>query len=435
MPSPGLLVLPASRCYDRRRCALNERSQDGRRLTGAPEHDLSPGRDRVGSSRWRKILRAVYFVLCNTLLACILIEVVWRIGGFSKGTQSDVAATSPLDVPYSLHPYFQTSCVNNPEILPGPFLSGWRADPPAQAEAIGRKRIMFLGGSTTADVYPHYVQVNLDRDLAPTTVYNFGCNWHCSLHSLYKFWTYCDELQPDLVVVLENINDFYRGFTSPDTSLKQYRTDYSHSCGPLNPFWIPGRGRFDQREVFYARPAGRFAIYESRDTTLAGLFKAVANESAVLRALFFSRPGSTQTSTELVTMPESLYLRSLPAFERNMRNLARSCVEKGVPVLFLTMPFTLDSAHTFLPPGNFFTNDGLHHLAPEQFVDGMRRFNDVVRSLADEPRVFVFDAAAAIGDRTLFVDEVHMTDQGQNLEGRLVANAIMKKNMLKGRAR
>jgi hypothetical protein len=424
-------------CYHRRRCALKVVSQEGRPIAGSLQHELSAQRNSPARSpaRWRKILRAVYFVVCNTLLLCILIEVVWRVGGFSKGTQSDVASTSRLDVPYALHPFFQTTSDNNPEILTGAFLSGWRADPLAEAESTGRTRVMFLGGSTTADVYPHYVRVNLDRDIGPTTAYNFGCNRHCSLHSLLKFWTYCDEVQPDLVVVLENVNDFYRGFTSPDTSLTQYRTDYSHSSGPLNPFWVRGQSRFNSREVFYSRPAGRFEIYESRDTTLAGLFKALVSDSAVLRTLTFSRPGSTQTRVEFETMPESLYLRSLPAFERNMRNLARSCKEKGVPVLFLTMPFTIDSSHTFLPPGNFFTNDGLHDLTPEQFADGMRRFNDVVRSLADEPGVYVYDAAAAIVDKALFLDEVHMSDGGQNLEGRLVAHEIVKRKMLTGRAR
>jgi hypothetical protein len=276
-------------------------------------------------------------------------------------------------------------------------------------------------------VYPHFVREDLESELGPTTIYNLGFDWHCSLHSLYKFWTYYDEVQPDLLVVLENINDFYRGFTSPDTSLSQYRPDYSHSCGGLHPFWLQGRSRLDGREVFYARPGGRFDVYEWHDTSLAGLLGAVANESAVWRSLGFETPVLTQTGLECMRMDESVYLRALPAFRRNLQNLARSCELEGVPVLFLTMPFTLEAQRIFLPPGNFFTNDGVHHLAPEDFADGMRRFNDVVRSLANEPQAYVLDAAAEIDDPGLFNDEVHLTEAGQRVQAGLVARAIIEK--------
>jgi len=382
-----------------------------------------------------KLLRIPYFVLCNTLLLCILVEVGWRVGEFSKGTQSEESALSVRNVPYTLHPFFQTTYRPDSDTLPGPFLAGWRADPSEFAETPGRKRVMFLGGLTTASLYPHLVRLALDREVGPTTIYNLGFEWHCSLHSLYKFWTYQDEVHSDLVVVLDNINDFYRGFTAPDTSLEQYRPDYSHSAGALFPFWMPGRSRFDQREVFYARPTGRFEGLEANDPTLRGLAKTILRDSEVLHALGFSKPRSLQRGQEVVSMPESVYLRSLPAFERNMRNLARSCEQKGVPVLFLTMPFTIGSGHTYLLPGNFFTNDGMHHLGPEQFAAGMRRFNDVVRSLANEPTVCVVDVAVEIVDPALFTDEVHLTEQGQLREAQLVSNAILQRQLLNARAK
>jgi len=385
--------------------------------------------------RLLKLLRIPYLLVCNTLLLFILVEIGWRVGEFSAGSRLEQEAVSPQSVPYTLHPFFQTTYRPDKDTLPGPFLAGWRADPADQAQTTGRKRVMFLGSGTTAGLYPHFVRQALDREVAPTTIYNLAFDSHCSLHSLYKFWTYADEVQPDLVVVLENINDFHRGFTAPDTSLKQYRPDYSHSAGALFPFWMPGRSRFDQREVFYARPTGRFEGYEANDPTLRGLARAIMRESLVLHTLGFAKPRSLQGGQDLVSMPESDYLRSLPAFERNMRNLARSCELKGVPVLFLTMPFTLDSARTYLPPGNYFTNDGIHHLAPDLFAAGMRRFNDVVRSLANEPKVSVLDLAAEIVDPALFTDEVHLTEQGQLREAQLVAQAVIQRKLLNPVAR
>ena len=75
-------------------------------------------------------------------------------------------------------------------------------------------------------------------------------------------------------------------------------------------------------------------MYEAHDTTLAGLLAAIARESVVVRTLGFGVPQLTQFGQEVTVMPETLYLRSLPAFERNMQNLAQSCALKGVPVLF-----------------------------------------------------------------------------------------------------
>jgi hypothetical protein len=95
------------------------------------------------------------------------------------------------------------------------------------------------------------------------------------------------------------------------------------------------------------------------------------------------------------------------------------------------MPFTTKSEHSFLPPGNFFTNDGIHHLSEEDFETGMRAFNAVVLGLASEPHAFAFDLAPQIEDPALFVDEVHLTPEGIEREAGLVARYILEREILR----
>jgi hypothetical protein len=135
-----------------------------------------------------------------------------------------------------------------------------------------------------------------------------------------------------------------------------------------------------------------------------------------------------------VDMPDDEVLRALPAFVRNMENLRRSCAEKEVPVLFLTMPYSLDAPiRGFLPPNDFMTNDGVHFMSPEDFVLGMKRFNEAVVALRSEPRSHVLDVAATIVDKELFQDEVHLVDEGLRREARLVADYILERKLVSPR--
>lgn len=382
----------------------------------------------TGSPRspWARALRASYLILAGTVLLAILLEVGWRV--FHR---TDPAGISTENVPFTLHPYFQVLPAPTKSHQVGPFLAGWPVHPPEAAQAKGRFRILFLGGSTTGSKYPEFVREELEKSIGPTTIYNLGYDWHCSLHSLYKIWTYADDIQPDLIVDLEVVNDFYRGFTPPAFSLPVYRPDYSHYAGPLHMFWSPGRSRFDGRVAFFARPVGEFEKYEALDESLPGLLRSIVRNSAVLHAMDVRSEEPVARASADAPAPEETVLRSLPDFERNMTSLAASCRLKGFPVLALTMPYTTAGTHFFLRPKGLFTNDGVRVLPDADFARGMDRFNEVVLSLRDEPAVHVLPLADEIRQPAFFVDEVHLTLEGQRREAQLVARYILDNGLLR----
>lgn len=382
----------------------------------------APGRGRA-----KRVFRALYLLTCNSILLLLALEIGVRLAASLRTPQPDDPPRSADDVVYTLNPFFQTAMPPLEGTSPGPFLAGWQVHPAEHAHTPGRKRILFLGGSTTVSDYPFEVKQRLD-ELYPVTIYIVAWDFHSSLHSLFKFWSFVDLIQPDLVIVLDAVNDFFRGFTPPGTSLPQYRDDYSHYSGGLFPFWTPGRARLDGRPLFHARTSARFPRYEVHDDTLGGLWDLLASESALARAL--QRVGSGDKPLEGQVGGEFDTLRSLPAFRRNMRNLALSAKAKGVRLLFLTMPHTVDSGFSFLYPSGFFSNDGVHHLPPSEFTRGMEAFNAAVLELREEPSVHALDVASKLTDKSLFKDEVHLTHKGLRLEAVLVAGYIREQRLL-----
>jgi hypothetical protein len=356
-------------------------------------------------SRTHRIVRALYFLVANTLILGAALEFGWRAFVGTGVKTSEVVPAGKDDVPYALHPYFQTIWPPGRAASRDPRVAGWPVEPLKTAFKPGRFRIMFLGGSTTACSYPFLARADLEQRIGPTTVYVLAYDCHCSLHSLYKFWTYADTIQPDLVVVLENINDFYRGFTVPDSSLPEY--------------------------VFFAHPSGAFEVYDAYDDSLSGAWSGLLEASALLRGVRRMAVRPLEHETQTVSMSEQVVLRSLPQFQRNMGNLALACRTKDVPVVFMTMPWTLGAGRSFLPPGNFFTNDGVHYLDDDGFRLGMRRFNEAVLALVDEPRAYVLPLHEKLTDPALFKDEVHFELEGQGLEAKALVDFVIEKAILK----
>jgi len=376
-----------------------------------------------------KLARIAYLTLCNGIFLLVALEIGLRCFAGAPVEVSDGPPRGPNDVTYTLHPYLQTTTFPGPTTLPGPYLAGWQVVPSEHAHTPSRKRVMFIGGSTSQSSFPFLAQYALSERHACTS-YIFAAASRCSVHSLIKFWTYVDEVEPDLVIVLDAVNDFYRGFTPPTYSLPEYRRDYSHHCGSLFPFWSQGRARFDGRGMFYAKPSGQWPEYDEHDSSLAALVDGVVSGSQLIRTLVgpVGTPHRPEPLERVATEFETL--RSLPDFERNMRSLKLSCEARGVAVLFLTMPFTVDAPHVLLGPRGFFSNDGIRSLPPEEFVRGMQTFNQAVLELRDEPRSFVVDLAAEITTPESFTDEVHLTHTAQGREARLVADFILARGLL-----
>ena len=101
-------------------------------------------------------------------------------------------------------------------------------------------RIIAIGGSTTRDPrkkeeenYPFLLQQLLQAKFPDKkiTVLNGGMNWYCSKHSLMFYTEYAQLFHPDLVLVMDGINDVYRSFSPRDFAIGEFQPDYRHFYG------------------------------------------------------------------------------------------------------------------------------------------------------------------------------------------------------------
>jgi len=138
-------------------------------------------------------------------------------------------------------------------------------------------------------------------------------------------------------------------------------------------------------------------------------------------------------------------------FETHMRNIQAACAGSGVRAVFVTQPLHPDFEKVAL----FLMKEGAKEWAkdlPEQqmttkkavvacHLEGQRQHNDVVRKLCKQYGIILVDwagQAASAGSDVLFVDQVHLTEEGNralaDMVGRKLLPIIRERDKAKGRS-
>lgn len=136
-----------------------------------------------------------------------------------------------------------------------------------KAKAPDEYRIIALGGSTTRDPrkkedenYPYLLQQMLQARYPgkKITVLNGGMNWFSAKHTLMFYTEYAHLFNPDLVIVMDGINDLYRSFSPRGFALGEFQPDYSHFYGAS----INGALSPTFENAIYARDADEIEDYK-----------------------------------------------------------------------------------------------------------------------------------------------------------------------------
>ncbi len=334
--------------------------------------------------------------------------------------------------PVALHPFLQNTNAPREDVVAGGRFAGWRVHPLSAAQEDFRAddaplRLLFLGGSTTANGYPGLVRDELEANERPTVVFNLAAPMHASVHSRLKLEAHIDAVRPDVVLVMHAINDLYFGFTPPGVALPEYRSDYSHHPGYLAGTLVPTAAGADGRPVFRSAAAP--------DGGLRGLVSDLVRRSSLVRLIGSagSTSGSGPPDSGAVTrLPNKELLRSLPDFAANLRRMHAICRARNVPLVVITMPFTTHAyLRRFLAPGKlarYMTNDGDRMLTVDEFVDALVAFNEASRGMGNAAgKLHILDLVTHFREPLLFRDEVHMTHVGRAQKARVVAEFLIAK--------
>jgi hypothetical protein len=287
------------------------------------------------------------------------------------------------------HPYLQLA---PPEFKP-------QTAPPGERPF----RIFCVGGSTTEFRdgrglgWPDRVQTLLQGAVAgrPVEVYNLGRQWYTSLHILINYAANLRPLKPDVLVVMEAVNDLLHNADFCYYSFGPFREDYGHFQGPVY--------RLIRRPTL-------------EDTVLQ-----------VLRSMWYY---PSRAVVDASSFP------GLVPFERNLRSLIDLARADGVRLVLMTQPSLFketmsaeeDAALVMIhveavgPTKQWSTATGRR---------GMERYNDVIRRVAIDQGVTLIDLDTTIPKSLdYFQDDVHYKAPGFDLVASTVAMQLRASGLL-----
>ncbi|HUL43503.1 MAG TPA: hypothetical protein VLY03_04010 [Bacteroidota bacterium] len=350
------------------------------------------------------LLLRVLFPIIIAILVFLIIGV--RRGKF-KLSQIILAASSMLFAAIIIYPfannffqkhYLQNVALFHPylQLAPHDFTirSGERKD---------KYVIVCLGGSTT-EFKDHQgigwcdMLDSLLRDAIPgktVEVYDQGRQWYTMQHSLFNYEVNIRPKHPDMIIVMQAINDLAQNADFAYFSHGSFRDDYGHFYGPIN------------------RVLERESLFDYCWTMVKGCW--------------YHKPR---------TIVDTDHFPGLPAYENKLRTIVDLAQHDSTAVVVMTEAFL------FKKPITDQENDSLymlHHetVGPEKewsletALRGMSAYDDVCRKVAAERHLLLVDLEKTVPKSLrFFYDEVHYQDTTHMLVAKTIAGQLRASGLL-----
>jgi lysophospholipase L1-like esterase len=388
-------------------------AMENKQSADAPDVVTSPA--DPWPSGWGRLARWAAFFVCMALVAegaarvagAISKDPVFRLvlhdyGRLARGDASRFRFVPDADLPYRLKPGFEQRSPGGLQVTRH-NQAGFRANDDFAPKEPGVLRIICLGGSTTYGVsvadnnatYPAVLEQLLNNEprvpgVARVEVLNLGVGGYNSREVLANFEHHGSLLEPDVVLIQSAVNDvtprLYPGF----------RADYGHFRKPLQPV-EPG-------------PAAR-AVYRSQLLVIAGWKLGLLDPLTLQARSQYPMPTGAEAVANLADNdPE--------AYRANIAEVVRAALDAGARVWLLTQ------AHLFDTPG-YQAPDEDSRLLDTAYSTGLTEHNQILRDLALETGAGLVDLERDMPlERRYFSDPVHMTEAGNRVKARIIAETL-----------
>lgn len=346
----------------------------------------------------------------------LLVEAAFRVFLMIRGIRFSPPKTYRhlyiLPHPYLPYVYKANTVVGNVEIAryplhPGRFefrpvrinnVRGFHEDVLMPKEP-GMRRIMCLGGSTTANSmwevgnpeeysYPLCLRASLARRPSDTRyeVLNCGAGGWTSAEIFVNFSLHLIDLQPDLVVLYHGFNDLEASLTAP------FSSDYSHSRKNF------GETYTRIRLASYLPNLGFWKSYAFLKGRAMGFGNVRYDLVSSIRA------GKADLDNPFM---------GLEAERRNVRHLIHLCKANNIQIILSTFAYHVYDAVS-------------QDRRALKYRDGVKLENAMVQALAKEYDLPLVDIAGLIpDDNDYFVDSVHFTPRGMQFLADQFADKIV----------
>ncbi len=368
-------------------------------------HNAGPG------MRLKRIFRAAFSlrVLIVTVITLVLLEVtlnVWLDYFAGRNALMDfgtVDATLKRRTPrfvrhhylnYALSPTYNMSGTHHNRY-------GFRKPDFKIEKPEGTYRIATIGGSTTytefvskdKNTYPARLEYELKKmGYANVEVVNAGVPGYTSWESLINFEFRVLDLDPDLVIIYQNINDVHARLADPAL----YRGDNS---GYRKPWDVPATPWYERISII------RIMLRLTGHSENIRGIESITQLQAPVHGKYRSR-------TRRLKKNRPVY------YERNLQNMIAIAKANGVHVLLATWAY----------------NGEKHdYISKDYYQKAVAEHNEIMKSLGRRHHVPVYDFAAEMPGqecRKCWKDGRHVTRQGAAKKARLFAEFIKKARLI-----
>jgi len=273
--------------------------------------------------------------------------------------------------------------------------------------------LVFLGGSTTEDIYddennrfPYLVGHLLEESTGlRVNSYNAAKSGNDSLHSLDVLLNKVVPLKPDLVAMMHNINDL---------SILLFEKSYWNR----NPSRSP---------LIEKKPDWRTVGKNLQETFQLARDLVVPNLYAALHRLLHAEGKSQadefqQVRGQKIEVNQDYLVRE---FTLNLQTFINICQARGITPVLLTMPSRLKDDPDPLIPRLMQRLEKQNGITYRDFKGAFDRFNQAIREVAAQNRVLLIDLAQEIPQEKEYMsDVVHFTPAGSRLVAQKIAAGL-----------
>ncbi len=273
--------------------------------------------------------------------------------------------------------------------------------------------LVFLGGSTTEDIYddennrfPYLVGHLLEESTGlRVNSYNAAKSGNDSLHSLDVLLNKVLPLKPDLVAMMHNINDL---------SILLFEKSYWNR----NPSRSP---------LIEKKPDWRTVGKNLQETFQLARDLVVPNLYAALHRLLHAEGKSQadefqQVRGQKIEVNQDYLVRE---FTLNLQTFINICRARGITPVLLTMPSRLKDDPDPLIRRLMQRLEKQNGITYRDFKGAFDRFNQAIREVAAQNRVLLVDLAQEIPQEKEYMsDVVHFNPEGSRLVAQKIAAGL-----------
>lgn len=262
---------------------------------------------------------------------------------------------------------------------------------------VSNYNIFCMGGSTTefkdknGRDWPGLVEKELKEkyNFQNVKVYNIGKAWYTTLHMLINYEENLRKFKPDLLIVMENINDAWHNADFSRFSNGSFREDYGHYLGP---------------EAFMLKSSSIFSY-------LSHFFNLLWYSDNIEIINTNNFPGIVPFGRNLKTIIALAKMDSTQVVLMTQPNLYK---DKEEPTEYKALGMLLKEAVSSTKRWSYFTA-----------LSALRQYNNKIKEVADKEHVHLIDLEKEVPKSLeYFYDDVHYQEKTYDLIADYISQQI-----------